>query len=270
MADSGARAQARCALARSRRLSFAFLVFVFCTPAVGAPVCVPDHVDAKTRVADVYDGDTVHLGDHRRLRLIGLDTPELGRDGTPNEPLAAAARDALNQRLAADGTLQLRYDTERQDVHGRALAHAFFADGDSVAAWLLERGLATLLVIPPDVWNADCYAAAERHARSARRGLWALPAYKAVAADALPPATHGYRVVRGRVLRINEAPHAVWLALQGRFAIRIDRDDLRYFSAMPLHDLRRREVEVRGRVYPVGDELHLKLRHPAYLERVTP
>src|SRR3569832_194411 len=107
-------------------------------------------------------------------------------------------------------------------------------------------------------------------ARPARRGLRALPAYHAGTADALPPATHGYRAVRGRVLRINEAPHAIWLELQGRFAIRIDRDDLRYFSVMPLHDLLRREVEVRARVYPVGDELHLKLRHPAYLERNTP
>lgn len=268
MADMKARARACRAFAFFGRLlsGVFFPVLSFCGPAIAVPVCAPDHVDITTHVADVYDGDTVHLDGGARLRLIGLDTPELGRDGASDQPFAAAARDALRRRLAGDATLQLRYDTEREDVYGRTLAHAFFADGDSVAAWLLEQGLATLLVIPPDTWNVDCYASAEHRARAAKRGLWALPDHLPTTADALAPATHGYRVVRGRVLRVHDALHAVWLGLPGRFAIRIDRDDLGYFAAVPPHELVRRDVVVRGLVYPVGKELHLRLRHPANLD----
>lgn len=243
-----------------------FLALSFCGPAIAAPVCAPDRIDVATHVADVYDGDTVYLAAGARLRLIGLDAPELGRDGAPDQPFAAAARDALRRRLAGNAALRLRYDAEREDVHGRTLAHAFFADGDSVAAWLLEQGLATLLVIPPNVWNADCYAAAERRARVAKRGVWASPDHLPVAADTLAPAIRGYRTVRGRVLRVHDAPRAVWLALPGRFAIRIDRADLGHFAAVPLYALHRREVVVRGLVYPVGEEPHLKLRHPAQLD----
>lgn len=264
----GVRAGASRALAHLRRpLSKVYLLALsFCGPAMAAPVCAPDRIDVATHVAGVYDGDTVYLDGGTRLRLIGFDAPEFGREGASDQPFAAAARDALRRRLAGNAIVGLRYDAERKDAHGRTLAHAFFADGDSVTAWLLEQGLATLLVIPPDVWNTECYAAAERRARVAKRGVWALPDYLPVAAEALAPATRGYRAVRGRVLRIHDASRAVWLALPGRFAIRIDRADLGHFAAVPLHKLYEREVVVRGLVYPVGEELHLRLRHPAQLD----
>lgn len=263
MAATAARARARGALVRFRRLPC--LLIAAWASAAAAADCAADRIDAHAQVTKVYDGDTVRLRGGERLRLIGLDTPELGRDGGDDQPLAAAARDALRRRLA-DPTLQLRYDSERRDAHGRGLAHAFFKDGGSVSAWLLEQGLATLLIVPPDVWNAECYAAAEHRARAARRGLWALPAYRPVAATELTPPARGYRVVTGRVLRVDAAPEALWLRLEGRFAVRIDNDDLGYFAGVPLRELVRREVAVRGRIYPVDDELHLKLRHPANLE----
>ncbi|MEK7321512.1 MAG: thermonuclease family protein [Pseudomonadota bacterium] len=271
--DRGARARGSGALARFRtwlRRLFPYFVFFVCWPVIApAADCPADRVDETAHVDAVHDGDTLRLRDGRRLRLIGLDTPELGRDGQPDQPLAVAARDVLRHRLPADAALRLRYDAEREDAHGRTLAHLFFADGTSVTAWLLEQGLATLLLIPPDLWNADCYAAAERRARERGLGVWALPDYQPVAAACLPRTARGYRVVQGSVLRVREGDAARWLILENQVAVRIDRHDLAYFSQVRLNDLARRPVEVRGWVYPVGDELHIKLRHPAQLDIVS-
>ena len=49
------------------------------------------------KVRQVIDGDTLILADETRLRLIGLDAPELGREGRPDKPWARTAR----QRLAS-------------------------------------------------------------------------------------------------------------------------------------------------------------------------
>lgn len=264
----GERAHARGALSHLRCLlrRLPYLLALFGTPALAVPACPADRSDAKALVAHVYDGDTLLLRNGRQLRLIGIDTPELGHDGAPDQPYAADARDALRQRLPDQARITLRYDVERQDMHGRTLAHGFFADGGSISAWLLDQGLATLLILPPDTWNADCYAAAERRAREARRGIWASPDYQPAASASLPVSTRGYRVVKSRVLGLHEAKEVLWLRLEGRFSVRIDKDNLPAFAAVPLRELLRREVVVRGRVYPVGGELHLKLHHPANLE----
>ncbi len=252
---------------RIRRFLCALLLLACCGPGLApAALCGLDRADETARVAAVHDGDTLRLNDGRRLRLIGLDTPELAGHGQAAQPLAITARDVLRQRLPPGATLNLRYDTERADAHGRVLAHGFFADGGSISAWLLEQGLATWLVLPPDRAYAECYAAAERRARRQRRGLWALPAYQPVAAARLPRDARAYHVVRGVVRQVRMGRDALWLQLDAKVAVRISDDDLPYFRAVPLRDLARREVVVRGWVYAVGDELHIKLHHPANLD----
>jgi hypothetical protein len=64
---------------------------------VAAPVhaCWTNRIDADARIASVYDGDTVRLTDGRGLRLIGLDTLELGHDGAPDQAYTQRATDAL-------------------------------------------------------------------------------------------------------------------------------------------------------------------------------
>ena len=71
----------------------------------------------------VSDGDTVVLTDQRRVRLIGINTPELGHKGNPNQPLAIRARDQLRALLFTENNrVKLRLGKEKQDRHGRWLA----------------------------------------------------------------------------------------------------------------------------------------------------
>lgn len=238
------------------------------SPALAASRCAADHIDEHVQVAYAHDGDTVRLQDGRSLRLIGIDTPELGRDGEPDQPYAVAARDALRALLGQRPELDLRFDETRHDSHGRLLAHVFLAGGTSVSAWLLERGYATLLIVPPNDWNAPCYQSAERYAHASRLGIWDLPAYQPISSARLNQSAQGYRLIKGRVVHIGESAHSIWLDLEGKVTARIDRDDLKYFTAVPLYKLLHKEVIIRGWVHHYRDEAQLRLRYPADLEIV--
>jgi len=232
--------------------------------------CAADRIDRRERVAHVFDGDTLRLVDGSRLRLIGIDTPELGRDGQPPEALAMEARNALEELLGRQPEVQLRFDAERHDRYGRLLAHAFLPDGTNVQAWLLAQGLASALVVPPNLWGVACYGAVEQRTRTKGRGVWAQPTYRAVAAADLPRDTRGFRIVQGRVVRIGESKKSVWLNLAGGVAVRIARSDLVYFPPDMLADVQGREIRARGRVYynERRRELRLRVRHPAALELI--
>lgn len=234
--------------------------------AAVALACPPDRIDREVTVAHVHDGDTVRLAGGDDLRLVGIDTPELGRDGAPDEPLAAAARDALVRLLDAhDRRLELRLDSERRDRYGRLLAHAYLPDGRSVARVLLARGYAVRVTVPPNTWRHRCYAAAEGRAREAQRGLWQLERYHGVAAAQLAADAGGFHVVRGRIGRVGESGDAFWLELDG-LALRLDKGDLDHFDDLEPDSLAGRRLRVRGWIYRVRGQARMNLRHPASVE----
>ncbi len=171
--------------------------------------------DDRVRVRHVHDGDSLVLEDGRRLRVMGINAPELGRDGSADEPFAIAARDALRRELFRSGqVVGLRYGVERQDHYGRTLAHIFSADGENLGAALLRQGLAMAIVIPPDLWGLDCYPDAEREAREAGRGLWAHPDFQPRESRSLGMRDEGFMLVRGRVQRIGRSRDARWINLE--------------------------------------------------------
>lgn len=229
--------------------------------------CGADMIDERVRVDHVYDGDTVRLVDGRRLRLIGVDTPELNhREGRP-DPFAQAAREAT-ERLVGGAELHLRFDTERRDRYGRLLAHAFLPDGRSLSRILIGDGLGTQLTVPPNVWNVDCLSAAEREAQAARRGIWALADYAARPASEVQR-EEGFCLIRGRVERVGSARKSIWLNLDGPVAVRIAREDLHWFGgAAELQALQGRTVVVRGWLRPhnYNNGVMLRVRHPAALQ----
>jgi micrococcal nuclease len=154
-----------------------------------APPLRPDHLlDATVR--RVIDGDTVVVrranGRLERVRLVGIDTPEVHESQTLAREIARSGRDAATvQRLgrrAATFTaallpvsrrIALELDIQPRDQEGRLLAYVWRDDGVLVNLALLEAGQARLLTIPPNVRHADRFRACTVAARAARRGLWA-------------------------------------------------------------------------------------------------
>lgn len=229
------------------------------------PGCPPDRIDERVMVAQVFDGDTVALADGRRVRLLGINTPEIGRDGAPSEPFAEEARRLLAELAGPGAGLLLRTDVEQRDRYGRLLAHGFSADGANLQARLLVAGLATTLVVPPNQWRVACYGRLEADARSRGAGVWSLDAYRPTPAESLPDTARGFHLVTGRVQRIGESRGNLWLNLAPRMAVRIPREDLVYFGNLDPRGLAGRRLEVRGWVQRRRGELRITVRHPAAL-----
>ena len=126
-------------------------------------------------VIRVVDGDTIVVGLHggqERVRLIGIDTPESVKPGTPVQCYAKAASRETHALL--DGrTVRLVPDVEARDRYGRMLAYVYRRpDGLFVNAELARRGFARQLTIPPNVRFADRFGALVAQARRAGKGLW--------------------------------------------------------------------------------------------------
>ncbi len=228
--------------------------------------CAADRTSERVQVVHVYDGDTVKLRDGRRLRFIGINTPEVGRNGETSQALAESARATLNTLLDKHNrTLLLRHGKEPRDHYGRLLAHAFLDDGSNLAVHLLERGLATTLVVPPNTWSQDCYQSREDSARAAQRGLWALAGYLPLESRTLPLASRGFHLVRGQITEIRQSRHSVWLDLEGPLVLKVARRDLVNFKPGFPENLAGRRIETRGWIRKDDRGLRLNLRHPATL-----
>jgi micrococcal nuclease len=228
--------------------------------------CPPARIDEQAQVTYVFDGDTVKLSDGRRVRFIGINTPEIGHHDVITQPYAEAARKSLQESLERSGEkLYLQYGRERHDHYGRLLAHAYLSNGESVAVLLLSTGHATTLVVPPNTAAADCYQQIENEARTSRRGLWQLPAYQAQDADSLPDDTRGFRIVQGLVTSVHRSRNQVQLTLEGTLVARISKRDLANFEPDYLEKLVNHTVELRGWIKPEKSGLGIRIRHPSAL-----
>jgi micrococcal nuclease len=234
-------------------------------PAAGT--CGYDRIDDRARAVYVYDGDTLKLQDGRRVRLIGINAPEIGHHGSTSEPLAVDARKALQRELAAGhDQVLLEYGSERHDHYGRLLAHVFLANGENVAVPLLQQGLATTLVVPPNTRAAQCYQDLEDSARARRIGLWQLPRYQPRDSVRLSAGLRGFAIVRGHVQAVRHSRHSIRIDLRGPLTLHISRHDRANFPSRWLDALPGREVEVRGWLRPDGKRLQMKVQHPAALQ----
>ena len=117
-------------------------------------------------VARIADGDTFTCRDGRRVRLIGVDTPELAQ-GEPGR----LARAALSRLAPPGASLRLESDVAPRDRYGRELAHVWNGSRLVNEALVLE-GWAMLYTVPPNVKYAGRLERAQKLARAAGVGLW--------------------------------------------------------------------------------------------------
>ena len=118
-------------------------------------------------MARVVDGDTIVLSGGRRVRYIGIDTPEVG----DNLQYYGTEATSFNTSLVAGQSVSLAKDVSDKDRFGRLLRFVY-ADGILVNAELIREGYARAKTYPPDTRYAGCFAALESEARDAKRGMW--------------------------------------------------------------------------------------------------
>ena len=235
-------------------------------PAAAAPA-TDTPTGTPAGVALALDGDTLVLDDGRHVRLIGVNTPELGKKGAPDEPLAQEAHAALVALIPRDKQVFLVRGKEPHDHYGRVLAHVFLADGRALQELLLQGGHGFLVVIPPNLQYLARYRRAEASARGQALGVWRHPYYVPVASSRLGKAQTGFRRVRGRIAKTWSSRNYFYFALSPKMAIMVPREHWGYFSGRPAR-LLDTEVVARGWVTVYRDTLRMRVGHPAMLEQV--
>ncbi len=209
----------------------------FCPVPPGEPVAV----------AHVSDGDTVRLSDGRWVRLIGLNTPELARDGRAAEPGAEAARAFLHDMVSAvDGRARLALGEESRDRYGRWLGHLIL--GQTLASErMLEQGLGFAVAVAPNTALARCLFQAENEARVKREGVWDAGVQRA----AKSIEQTGFVLAQGVVTQVDRAGKAFYVELDDHLVIRVPvwsvKDEIYHWKG--------RRLEVRGWVVDRGRNL---------------
>ena len=232
----------------------AFLFWAWLNPAAAE----------EARVHYVLDGDTVVLANKQHLRLIGVNAPELGKDGAPHQPYAVAARERLTM-LVQDQYVSLKFERQAQDHYGRRLAHIVLADGKDVEEILLREGLVWAVAIPPNIDNLTVYLAAENEARSARRGIWSEAAYAPKPVDHLTQQDTGFRLIEGIVQHLGHGRDVIYLDLNPRTSLVISKHDWKkYYRGKPA-DIVGQHVIARGWFTSYHGRMHMRVPHPAML-----
>ncbi|MFK5893211.1 MAG: thermonuclease family protein [Pseudomonadota bacterium] len=219
------------------------------------------------RYQTIFDGDTILLKDGRKIRLIGINTPEIGRKGRPSQAFAQKAKQTLRLLLSQSQYLHLAYDVEKKDRYKRTLAYIYLQDGTDVQAKLLLSGLATSIVVKANEKNLSCYRRLEEKARKKHLGIWQQKKYKSINAINLTAPRVGsmrrnksYRFVRGKVTYVKRKSHHIILKLEHNLSIKLSGKAFLTYQYQKLLGL---QIQVRGIVYAYRKKPGMSIYHPA-------
>lgn len=139
------------------------------TPTV-VPSNPPKFPREKARVVKVVDGDTIELEDGRKVRYIGIDTPETVK---PNTPVQCMGKEAslANKELVQGKEVEMEKDVSETDRYGRLLRYVYVGDV-MVNQYLVSEGYAYSSSYPPDVKYQEIFREAQRQAQESEKGLW--------------------------------------------------------------------------------------------------
>lgn len=143
----------------------------------------------SSNYTDVYvrravDGDTLQIETGERVRLIGIDTPEIHTSNKLYKDSQRTSQDVrtiqelgrrswdFTKKLVEGKRVSLEFDVEKHDKYGRLLAYVYLRDGTFVNAEIVKQGYASLMTYPPNVKYADLFLKLYREAQENHRGLW--------------------------------------------------------------------------------------------------
>ena len=141
-------------------LPFLFITFLF-TSLYGQDV---------TKVKRVIDGDTLHLTNGGKVRLIGVNTPETKHPQKPVEYFGKEA-DLFTKRMVEGKEVRLEYDWQRKDKYRRTLGYVYLLDGTFLNAEIIKQGYGFAETRFPFKYLED-FRRYEKEARENGRGLW--------------------------------------------------------------------------------------------------
>ncbi|GJL75350.1 thermonuclease family protein [Nitrosomonas sp.] len=214
------------------------------------------------QVKKVYDGDTIILKNGQRVRLLGINTPEIESRHRAKEPGGLAAKTWLENQLT-NRKVYLEYDLEKHDKYNRLLAHVFLPDGKHLNLELLRNGLAFVSIIPPNIRHADQFSQAQKQAEKKKLGIWKLPEYQVHPLSQITSGHKGWRRYIGALKKIQHRRRYTYLIFNDHVNIRIANDHHSHFPELETY--LGKKLEVRGWLSRRGEKFSILIYHPSAL-----
>jgi endonuclease YncB( thermonuclease family) len=123
-------------------------------------------------VRAVIDGDTIDVTSVGRVRLLGIDAPEIGRGFDTSAPFGREARERLTT-LILHRWVRIEQEGPALDVYNRHLGYVMTEDGTCVNATLVREGLARVSARAP-LARLQELQRAQSEAQAFRRGMWGI------------------------------------------------------------------------------------------------
>src|SRR5437870_6170504 len=130
----------------------------------------PLHRSDAVLVRVVIDGDTIDVTGIGRVRLLGIDAPEISHGLDTAAPFGREARERLTG-LVLHRWIRLEMEGPALDAYNRRLAYAMIEDGRCVNAIMVREGLARVSARLP-LSRLEELKRAEADAQAFRRGIW--------------------------------------------------------------------------------------------------
>ena len=226
--------------------------------------------DYAARVEYVIDGDTVVLENRDKLRLIGINAPELDSSSYSTQGYTAQAY-ALEARLAlvelvAGRQVDVVPGVDPRDYYGRLLAKVMLKDGTDVQQELLLRGYACAIAIPPNIQNLGRYLDAERIARADRLGIWSDPDYVVDLDSNAMVSRPGFAILAGTVTGVNQSKSNYYFSIGNKLTIQLP--GMKWQEYWPILNARAvmgQRYEMRGWVKKRNDGYFVLISHPSMM-----
>lgn len=117
------------------------------------------HVEETGICTKVVDGDTIYLDNGKKIRFVGVNTPERGVEGYITSK-NFVQKLCLGKEVGIDID-----DSKNNDRYGRTLA-VVIVDGKNVNEMLLKEGLAEIMYMPPSEFYPYDWANGDTHVAS--------------------------------------------------------------------------------------------------------
>jgi len=220
------------------------------------------HPRRERTIASVYDGDTVRFDNGQRARLLGINAPEIKSRYRAGQVGGTTAKKWLQQKLAGKKVL-VEYDQQRLDKYQRQLVHLFLPSGEHINAAMVETGLVSSLIIPPNLRYAADLVNAEKKAQLQHKGIWANSVYQVKSLHHLlrQKKPQGWRRYKLMAKSLKHSKKYSRLIVSDRVDIRIPKQNLSVFPK--LDSYLNREIEVRGWVSRRKGHYSILIRHPS-------
>lgn len=139
---------------------------------------IPTNSDYEIRtVVYVIDGDTVITDDNKKIRLIGINTPEI----SSGEEMSYDAKE-LAEEILLNKTVYLEKDKETVDKYNRELRYIWLEKPSEISydsilnynfsAIMLDRGMAKVYTIKPNDKYKSYFQKIQNKAKKDKVGMW--------------------------------------------------------------------------------------------------